>query len=189
MQSFEYELKKSKGRYLRIQIKPGGIMEVFKPSPMPMFLVNRFLKKKEDWIKEKIEKQKNKKAVGRKVDKRTTRKDYLSNKEEARKLVHAKLNYWMKYYQENYSIKFVWKKVAIKNLSTRWGSCSSHKNLNFSYNIISLSNEAQDYLIVHELSHLIHMNHSKNFWGLVGLGVPNYKKLRKELKGFQKDIE
>ncbi len=164
-------------------------MEVFKPSLMPMFLVNRFLKKKEDWIKQKIESQKNKKTVGKKRDKRTVRKEYLATKEQARKLVHEKLIFWKNYYKSNFNIDFTWRKVAIKNLRTRWGSCSSHKNLNFSYNIISLSDVAQDYLIVHELCHLIHMNHSKNFWNLLELGIPNYKNLRLELKNFRINIE
>jgi len=57
--------------------------------------------------------------------------------------------------------------ISIKSLQTRWGSCSSKKNLNFSYKIIFLSEKDQNYLIVHELSHLTYMNHSKDFWDLV----------------------
>jgi predicted metal-dependent hydrolase len=111
------------------------------------------------------------------------RSEYLDQKEHARKLVQEKLDHWKKFYLENFGIHFVWRRVAIKNSKTRWGSCSSQKNLNFSYKILTLSPEGQDYLIVHELCHLIQMNHSKNFWDLVGLGIPNYKKLRKNLRG------
>ncbi len=179
MQKFDFTIKKSKGKFLRIQVKPGGIVEVFKPKFFPVFLVNKFLKQKEDWVLEKIEKQKKNKKV---KNIKNTRKEYLENKEKARKLVLEKLDFWKNFYKENFDIDFDWKKVSIKNSKTRWGSCSSKKNLNFSYKIIFLTNEAQDYLIVHELSHLVFLNHSQNFWHLVEKGIPNCKKVRNLLK-------
>ncbi len=183
MQKFNYTLKKSKGRYLRVQVKPGGTVEVFKPRLMPVFLVERFLKQKEGWILGKIEKQKKTPPnLPLLKGRNSARKEYLEKKEEARKIVLEKLEYWKVFYKENFGVDFVWKNVSIKNSKTRWGSCSSKKNLNFSYKIIFLSPNAQDYLIVHELCHLIHMNHSKNFWYLVQKGIPEYKKLRKILK-------
>jgi predicted metal-dependent hydrolase len=192
MQSLEYILKKNSGRYLRIQVKPGGIVEVFKPRLMPMFLVERFLRQKRSWILEKIEKQKQiypdpyrtfgpfSGGRGRVQERRL----FKENKEKARKLVYEKLELWQRYYRENHNIYFHWNKVAIKNSKTRWGSCSSRKNLNFSYKIFFLDSDSQDYLIVHELSHLLEMNHSKNFWELVALGVPSYKIERNKLKNF-----
>ena len=92
------------------------------------------------------------------------------------------MEYWKIFYKQNFGIQFNWKKVAIKNSKTRWGSCSSRKNLNFSYKIINLESVAQDYLIVHELSHLIEMNHSENFWKLVSMAVPDFKSIRKKIK-------
>lgn len=97
-------------------------------------------------------------------------------RECARALVHARLTYFNQFYQCEY------KKVFIKNQKTRWGSCSSAGNLNFSYRIIFLSPEAQDYLIVHELCHLKEFNHSERFWKLVAQQIPNYKTLHKNLK-------
>lgn len=176
MQKFDFTVKKTRGKYLRIQIKPGGIVEIFKPKLFPMFLVSKFLKQKESWILDKIEKQKKNKSI------KNSRKDYLINKEDARKIVLEKLDFWKNFYYENFGVNFTWNKVAIKNAETRWGSCSSKKNLNFSYKIVFLSPETQDYLIVHELSHLIFLDHSENFWKLVEKGIPNWKKLRKLLK-------
>jgi predicted metal-dependent hydrolase len=178
----EYELKKSKGRNLRIQVRPGGILVVYRPRLMPIFFVNKFLKQKEQWIREKIELQKSKSVTPRRQDKRTVRKEYLEKKELARVLVNEKLIFWKKYYFENFGINFEWKKVAIKNSTTRWGSCSSKKNLNFSFRILEIPEAQQDYLIVHELSHLLQMNHSKNFWNLVQMGNPNHVTLRREMK-------
>lgn len=95
---------------------------------------------------------------------------------EARILVHARLEYFNQLYGFSYN------RIFIKNQKSRWGSCSSKKNLNFNYRIALLPTELQDYLIVHELCHLAEMNHSKNFWKLVERAVPEYKRLNKRLK-------
>jgi len=90
-----------------------------------------------------------------------SREHYLKYKEEARRLCEKKCEYWAEKMWVSYN------RIAIKSLKTKWGSCSSKKNLNFNYKILFLSSKDQDYLIVHELSHLIHMNHSSKFWDLV----------------------
>lgn len=65
--------------------------------------------------------------------------------------------------------------VRLKYNKSNWGSCSSGKNLNFSVRLLLAPLEVIDYVIVHELSHLIEMNHSKNFWDIVQKVMPNYK--------------
>lgn len=97
-------------------------------------------------------------------------------KECSRILVENRLHYFNKFY--NFKIN----RVAIKNQSTRWGSCSSKGNLNFNYKIIYLKPELADYLIVHELCHLGQLNHSKKFWLLVSKTIPNYVIINKELR-------
>lgn len=72
-----------------------------------------------------------------------SKKEYLENKEKAREVVLEKLKYWQDFYKNNFQINLEYKKVFIKNVSTRWGSCSSKKNLNFSYKIVFLSSELQ----------------------------------------------
>jgi predicted metal-dependent hydrolase len=179
--NFSYEVKRSKGRRVRISINRQGKVFLHIPRFIPEFVAKNFLLSKKDWIEKTLEKIKNFPApVGGK--RRNTRKEYLEKKEQARKLVQEKLIFWKNYYHENFGIDFNFKKVAIKNSKTRWGSCSSKKNLNFSYKIIYLDSLAQDYLIIHELSHLWEMNHSQNFWKLVSLGLPSYKNEKKKLK-------
>ena len=74
------------------------------------------------------------------------------------------------------------KKVFIKNSRTRWGSCSSKGNLNFNYRLALIEPELVDYVVVHELCHLKHFNHSIDFWREVERAVPNWKMLRKQLR-------
>jgi len=97
-------------------------------------------------------------------------------KEQARIFIENRLSYINKLY--NFKIN----RIAIKNTTTRWGSCSSKSNLNFNYKIIYLKPELADYLIVHELCHLGELNHSKRFWALVSKTIPDYAKVNKELK-------
>ena len=90
-----------------------------------------------------------------------SREHYLKHKEQARKLCEQKAKFWAEKMGLEYN------RIAIKSMKTKWGSCSSKKNLNFNYKILFLDEKDQDYLVVHELSHLKHMNHSKEFWDLV----------------------
>lgn len=72
--------------------------------------------------------------------------------------------------------------VTIRDQKTRWGSCSSRGTLSFNYRLIFAPPAVLDYVVVHELCHLTHMNHSKEFWNLVGTVMPDYKTHRKWLK-------
>ncbi len=67
------------------------------------------------------------------------------------------------------------KSVRIKDMKTRWGSCSSMGGLNFSWRLIMAPPEVVDYVIIHELSHFNHLNHSERFWKLVEARCPDYK--------------
>lgn len=101
---------------------------------------------------------------------------YLSNKELARGFVNAKLIKLNSYYGFKYN------RVAIRDQKTRWGSCSSRGNLNFNYKIIFLEDDLAEYIIVHELCHLVEMNHSSKFWDRVEKACPDYKSIRQRLK-------
>jgi predicted metal-dependent hydrolase len=107
------------------------------------------------------------------------KRGYERYKEEARVLVQAKLAHFNAHYD------LVWGRVAIRNQRSRWGSCSKKGNLNFNYRIIQLPEHLQDYLVVHELCHLVQMNHSSTFWTLVAEVIPNYATCRRELRVYK----
>jgi len=100
----------------------------------------------------------------------------IKKREQARHFVENKLKQFNGFY--NFKIN----RVAIKNQTTRWGSCSSMGNLNFNYKIMYLRPALADYLIVHELCHLGELNHSKRFWALVAKTIPAYVEVNKELR-------
>lgn len=99
---------------------------------------------------------------------------------EARKYIEKRIEF----IADKFNLKF--KKLNITSARTRWGSCTSAKNINFSYRLIMAPTETIDYVIVHELAHLKEMNHSKKFWTLVqkmmdDLELWDYKKHKKWL--------
>jgi predicted metal-dependent hydrolase len=71
--------------------------------------------------------------------------------------------------------------VRITGAKTRWGSCSSKKNLSFSWRLMMAPEEVVRYVVIHELTHLRHMDHSKAFWECVQLRCPNYIRSKKWL--------
>ena len=113
---------------------------------------------------------------------RRNRRQYLKVREDARRLVHARLAH----YQPHYGVAL--RKVFIKNHKSRWGSCSQRGNLNFNYKILYLPPELQDYIIVHELCHLVEFNHSPAFWALVEQSSPKAKALRSELRRLERAV-
>ena len=64
--------------------------------------------------------------------------------------------------------------IIVRNFKSRWGSCDSRGQLFFNWNIIKIPHAVSEYLGVHELCHLVHPNHSKDFWALVGRFNPTY---------------
>ena len=72
-------------------------------------------------------------------------------------------------------------RVVLKDQRTLWASCSSQKNINYSYRIVKMPPVVQDYLVIHELCHLKFMNHGEEYWGLVGQFSPDYKLHRRWL--------
>ena len=72
--------------------------------------------------------------------------------------------------------------IRIKSLRSRWGSCSSKGNLNFNWTLIMAPLDVLDYVVIHELCHLVHHNHSQRFWNLVEKHDPDFKSKKKWLK-------
>jgi len=75
-------------------------------------------------------------------------------------------------------------RISIRGQSSRWGSCSKKRNISLNYRMLKFRREIVNYIIIHELCHLRHFDHSKAFWNEVSKYSPNYKLLKKEIKNF-----
>lgn len=80
---------------------------------------------------------------------------------------------------------FKFNKLTLKNIKSRWGSCSRKNNINLSIHLLSLPEYLIDYVILHELAHTVQHNHSLRFWNLLDGVTGGAKKLDKELKKFR----
>ena len=83
---------------------------------------------------------------------------------------------------QEYGFRF--QDIRITSAKTRWGSCSSKKNLNFSYRLVMAPRDCIDYVIIHELCHLREMNHGPRFWKQVSQIMPEYQQYEQHLKEF-----
>lgn len=105
---------------------------------------------------------------------RTLLEDYY--RQYARRVLTDKTTYWAT------RIGVTYNRIAIKSQKTRWGSCSAKGNLNYNWHIIAADEALIDYIVIHELCHLRHLNHSPAFWQLVASHCPTYLDCRTRLR-------
>ena len=165
--------KSSRAKRVRIAVHCDGNVVVTSPFGVEPSIIEKFIFDKKQWIWSKIQFFK---KLGNKTVRTFSRKDYLENKDRALALVQNRIRFFNQIYD------FSFNKIFIKNQKTRWGSCSNKQNLNLNYKIVFLTEEQQDYIIVHEICHLKEFNHSKRFWALVEKTIPNYLEIKKGLR-------
>lgn len=116
------------------------------------------------------------------------KKIFISKKEdvdkflisESRRIFSERLEYC---YNLMRNERICFPKMKIRKMKTRWGVCNASKEtITLNFYLIEKKLEEIDYVIIHELSHFIHFNHSPNFWSLVSKYVPNYKQIRKNMR-------
>jgi predicted metal-dependent hydrolase len=152
---------------LAIQVKNG---ELIVRAPLFTFrtTIEKFVKKHRAWIEKKLQQSKKVSPL---------------SELEIKKLKKEAKNFIPKRVEELASEHGItYNNIRITSARTRWGSCSSKKNLSFSYRLIQVPYEVIDYVIIHELAHLKHMNHSKKFWSHVEGMMSDYKEKEKWLK-------
>lgn len=84
------------------------------------------------------------------------------------------------YFQPYFEMKP--QEIKVKEQKKRWASCSSQRHLNFNWRCAMAPSWVLDYIVLHEMCHMVHMNHSKDFWILVEQIMPDYKKRQQWLK-------
>ncbi len=83
-------------------------------------------------------------------------------------------------FSQQHGLKFT--KISVGDMKAVWGSCSYDNKIKYNYKLILLPSYLQEYVVAHEVSHIIHKDHSSNFWKLVEKIYPQYKQARKDMK-------
>ncbi len=205
-----YQLIRSKRKTLSLQINSDAQIIVRAPNRLSIMHIEQFIDKKSNWIEQKITdtlaKQLKKPtyltgekflylgneyplSINAKHPKELTfdaqtfklskggQAEFLAwYKESFKKIALPRLEYYAKNYH------FTYHQVRLKTQKTRWGSCSSINNINLNYLLIQAPMSVIDYVLVHELCHTVHKNHSSDFWQLVCTILPHYKASQRWLK-------
>jgi len=164
--------RSTRSRSVRLSVKAGGQVVISAPLWVSDDRLRIFIDQKQAWLLKAVEKMQ---AVRTRSPKQA-RADYLAQREDARAFVRHRLEYYRHVYGYSHG------RVSIRDQKTRWGSCARNGNLSFNYRIVNLPLPQADYIIAHELCHRVEFNHSPKFWKLVSRAVPNFKKIRAELR-------
>jgi predicted metal-dependent hydrolase len=168
----------SKRRTIVLQVKAG---HVFLKAPVrtPTKYLEDLISKKQHWIMAKLElSQKTTQTKQKNLD------PIVVSQYKAELIEY--LNFKLSIFATQIGVTF--NKFTVKKIHSRWGSCSVRGNLNFSLYLWNTPSFVIDYVIVHELCHLKHMNHSKAFWDLVGANYPQYQLAQSWLKTNGKSV-
>ncbi|GAA7972996.1 M48 family metallopeptidase [Helicobacter pylori] len=181
--------KSEKIKTLSLNITPSLEVILKMPNSCSQDRASAFLKEQESWLKKtlsamqekhsllhaNLEKYKNKILV---FDEVKNANDYTLTdlKKILKTYLEQKLHLISQKMQTSYT------HFGIRNNAKVLGSCSYHNRLSFALLLVCAKKEAIDYVIIHELAHTIHKNHSKNFWRCVKIFCPNYRALRERLK-------
>lgn len=158
-------------RGVRFSVSTSGRLSMSVPKYTSDFLAKRFLNANRKMIREKL-------PIKNPADQRA--RDYQKKllMKKAREYLPYRLEYLAKLYGYSYE------KCRLSHANTRWGSCSSNRTISLNIGLMKVPEVLRDYVILHELAHLNHMDHSKAFWAEVAKHDKNYKNHEKKLKMF-----
>lgn len=172
----EYILRRHpRARKVKLTVHADGRVVLTVPRRASVARAEEFLRSKMDWVKDRLAWWATQPHRPSKEDRRA---EYLAYKERARKIAHERVAYFAAVYG------VAVRKISIRNQASRWGSCSRKGNVNLNYRIALVPPELADYVIVHEICHLLEFNHSPRFWGHVAKTVPNHEHMRRALARF-----
>ena len=158
-------------RNIKFSISTSGRLQMSVPTYTLDFLAKRFLDRNRKIIREKLPLKNPEEQRARDYQKKVLMK-------KAREYLPYRLEYFAKLYGYEYE------KCRLTHANTRWGSCSSNRTISLNIGLMKVPEVLRDYVILHELAHLNHMDHSKDFWAEVGSHDKNYKMHEKKLKSF-----
>ena len=162
-------------RGVKFTVSTSGRLSMSVPKRTPDFLVKKYLDLNRNTIRKKLP-----------INDPATQRARDYQKKLLMKKAREYLPYRLEYYAKLYGYKY--EKCRLSHANTRWGSCSSNKTISLNIGLMKLPEPLRDYVILHELAHLNHMDHSKAFWAEVGEHDPRYKMHEKKLKMFSPGV-
>lgn len=169
----EISVIRSKRKSISIEVKAGKVI-VRAPLKMRDKEIDKFLKLKKNWIDKHLQIFAERQKILKNL-KPYTEEELKEIVSEAKRIIPERAEIYAKKIGVDYN------RITIRKQHKRWESCSSLGNLNFNCLLVLLPEEVLDSVIVHELCHRKHMNHSAKFYAEVDKAFPEYKKWHKWL--------
>lgn len=169
---FEYTVIRSRRRSLAVQVDKSCNITVRAPFFVSQKEIDAFMADKKEWLEKAIIIQREK----AKTQKIYSDEEIKNLRQKAKEILPKKV----KYYSDLMGV--VPAAVKVNSAKTRYGSCSGKNSINFSLYLMDKDERFIDYVVVHELAHIKHHNHSKEFYAFVEKYVPDYKEIIKQNK-------
>lgn len=179
MSPITYTLIRSNRKSLAIQITKEAEVVVRAPRQMSVAKIEEFIIVKNDWI---VKNKAKMKATNAEPVKKLTKNEIAALYEKAKVIIPKRVEYYASIMGVSYG------RITIRKQRSCWGSCSARRNLNFNCLLMLTPMEVIDSVVVHELCHLLEMNHSKRFYSQVYRVYPEYERWNKWLKTNGKEI-
>ena len=170
----EYEVIRSRRKTLSAQIRQGKLT-VRAPLRTTDAEIRQFLEKHRRWLEKHIMRARELEQAKAGVRKLTAA-ETAGLKKKAKQVLPERVAYWAPLIGVRPG------RIAVRCQKTRWGSCSTKGNLNFNCLLMLAPDDVVDYIVVHELCHLKHMNHSRNFYAEIEKVLPDYRQHQQWLK-------
>lgn len=181
MNGESYRLIRSRRKTLAICVDKEGKVIVRAPLGMAQSRIAAFLEEKAAWIEAAVKKQRQAASERKRIC--LTPKQVMLAKKEAQEDLARRCRAFEPL------LGVCCHAVKVNGAKSRWGSCNSKGTIHFTYRLWFAPEPLRDYVVVHELAHLIEMNHSERFWKQVERVMPDYRKRRLLLKEFQQQVE
>ncbi len=171
------EVIRSQRRTLSIEVCPDGKLRIRAPRSSSEQEIRRFVRRNLNWIVRRLDlAEKRRRERGNKDIRPFTREELAELAARARRELPPRVQAYAG------EMGVAAGRITIRSQKTRWGSCSSKGGLSFNCLLMLAPREVQDYVVVHELAHRIHMDHSPAFWAVVESVLPDHRAQRKWLR-------
>ena len=171
----EITVIRSSRKTMALQVKPDGSVVVRAPGRMPMKEIRSFVDSHQDWIRKQLGRVA--KAQEERVGtEKLTEAELRALGNQAVQDLAGRCRYWAPRVGVSYG------RITVRNQKTRWGSCSAKGNLNFNCLLMLAPESVRDYVVVHELCHRKHMDHSPAFWQAVEEVCPGWREAKAWLR-------